>query len=337
MEERRKQSKKSFLTKTWVIRFVASDSRYSHVFKVKPMHIFLTIFLALSFTVGIFRHGSHKLKAKEEKLAVLEDTNFKQEMIIDRLKVEKKQIAALLEKQNQEMATKLEKIEKKSEEVRKIVGLKSEPHKLVNNKKKSLKGSRSGNVNLLRLRADFSKIKNEIESTENGIEKLEKEAIAYQKEMERQRFLRMLETIPSIWPASGALISGFGMRMHPIYGYYRFHSGIDISAAYGSPIYSGAYGTVTYSGYYSGYGYTVMVDHGNGIVTLYGHCSTLLVREGETVRKGQLIARIGSTGVSTGPHLHYEVQVAGNAVNPVPYLDYTGMRLAKLKKDCGYN
>ena len=336
MEERRKQNKKSFLTKSWVLRFVTSDSRHTHVFRIKPMHLFLGIFVFLSSILGMVRYNTHQIQSKEEKLTVLEDNNVKQELIIDRLKVEKKQIAALLEKQNDEMATKLEKIEKKSNEVRKIVGLRNEPTR-VTSKKRSLKGSRSGNVNLLRLRADFKKINNEIESTEQGMKKLEKTAVAYQREMEKQRFLRMLETVPSLWPASGSLVSEFGMRMHPIYGYMRFHSGIDISAPYGSPIYSGAYGTVTYSGYYSGYGYTIMVDHGNGMVTLYGHCSTLLAREGEVVRKGQLVARVGSTGVSTGPHLHYEVQIAGTAVDPVPYLDYTGTRLAKLKQDCGFN
>lgn len=336
MEERGKLNKKSFLKKAWVLRFVTSDSRHSHIFRIKPMHIILTAFLLACFVMGILSHGAHKIKAKEEKLAVLEDTNVRQEMIIDRLKVEKKQIASLLEKQNEEMATKLEKIEKKSNEVRKIVGLHNEPAK-ISSKKRSLKGSRGGNVNLLRLRADFKKIHNEIETTAEGIQKLEKSAVAYHESMEKQRFLRMLETVPSIWPASGSLISGYGMRMHPLYGYLRFHSGIDIAAGYGNPIYSGAFGTVTYSGYYSGYGNTVMVDHGNGIVTLYGHCSSISVREGDVVRKGQLIARIGSTGVSTGPHLHYEVQISGATVDPSPYLDYTATRLAKLRQDSGYN
>lgn len=302
--------------------------------KFKPMHIILSITLLLAFVAGILQTTSHKVKSKEEQLVALKDATVKQEMIIDRLKVEKKQISTLLVKQNQEIATKLDTIEKKSNEVRKIVGLKAEP---AGNRKRSLRAARSGSVNMLRLRTDFKLLNHEVNATKTEMEELEKEAISYKHEQDRERMLRMLESIPSIWPASGALSSGFGMRIHPIYGYEKYHSGIDISALYGSPIYSTAYGRVTYAGYYSGYGNTVMVDHGNGMQTLYGHCSSIDVQEGQMVRKGQIVARIGSTGLSTGPHVHYEVQLAGAPTDPEPYLEYTSSKLAILKKRFGLN
>jgi len=334
MEQSVKRVKKSFLKRIWTIRFVSQDARHVRILKFKPMHIILSITMILTFAAGVFQSASHKVKSKDDQLVALKDATVKQDMIIDRLKVEKKQISTLLEKQNQEIATKLDTIEKKSNEVRKIVGLKAEP---AGNRKRSLKAARSGSVNLLRLRADFKLLKHEVNDTKTEMEELEKEAISYKQEQDKERMLRMLESIPSIWPTSGPLTSGFGMRVHPIYGYERYHSGIDISAIYGSPIYSTAFGRVTYAGYYSGYGNTVMVDHGNGMQTLYGHCSSLDVQQGQTVRKGQIIARIGSTGVSTGPHVHYEVQLAGTPTDPEPYLEYTNSKLAILKKRFGLN
>jgi murein DD-endopeptidase MepM/ murein hydrolase activator NlpD len=331
MEERRREAKKSFLAKAWVIRLVSSNSQHTYLIKIKPMHVILSLVLLFSFTLGIIRYNAYRVKEKEQQLTALKDSSIKQEMIIDRLKVEKKQISTLLDKQNDEIATKLQSIEKKSNEVRKIVGLKTETP----SRKRSLKGARSGSVNLLRLRTDFRLLSHEVNNTKQEVDELEKKAIAYKKEQDRERILRMLESVPSMWPTSGPIVSGFGMRMHPVYGYTRFHSGIDISSDYGASIYSTAYGRVTYSGYYSGYGYAVLVDHENGMSTLYGHCSTLIVKEGDYVRKGQLIAKVGSTGISTGPHLHYEVQLAGVATNPEPYLDYTDTRLAELKKRFG--
>jgi len=124
-----------------------------------------------------------------------------------------------------------------------------------------------------------------------------------------------------LWPTNSTLITSyFGYRVHPIWGTTRFHSGIDIGASYGSPIYAAADGIVIYSGWYYGYGYTVVIDHGSGISTLYAHCSSLNVYKGQSVKRGQIIAFVGSTGNSTGPHLHFEVQINGKPVNPLNYL-----------------
>lgn len=116
-------------------------------------------------------------------------------------------------------------------------------------------------------------------------------------------------------PTSGIISSRYGRRWN------RSHNGIDVAASTGTPIYAAASGKVTYSGYNSGgYGYLVKMTHGNGVETYYGHCSQLLVSSGATVSQGQLIAKVGSTGRSTGPHLHFEIRLNGTPQNPLNYV-----------------
>ena len=123
-----------------------------------------------------------------------------------------------------------------------------------------------------------------------------------------------------IWPVSGPITSPFGWRTHPIFGNQRFHSGLDIGADYGVPIHAAKAGTVSHAGWIGGYGNTVMIEHGDGIVTLYGHNQSLNVSVGQQVSQGQVIAYCGSTGNSTGPHCHFEVRLNGEPVSPYNYL-----------------
>jgi murein DD-endopeptidase MepM/ murein hydrolase activator NlpD len=122
------------------------------------------------------------------------------------------------------------------------------------------------------------------------------------------------------YPSDGIITSGFGYRMHPILGYVRFHSGLDFGADYGSLIRAADAGVVIFAGSYSGYGQAVIIDHGKNVTTLYGHTSEIYVREGQTVQRGQPIAAVGSSGLSTGPHLHFEVRLSGEPVDPATYL-----------------
>ena len=122
-----------------------------------------------------------------------------------------------------------------------------------------------------------------------------------------------------IWPTTGAVTSGFGNRIHPITGGSRWHAGIDIGSRTGTAIWAAQSGTVIFSGWMSGYGETIMIDHG-GYVTLYAHQSERQIAKGASVNQGQQIGLVGSTGNSTGPHLHFEVRIDGNAVNPMNYL-----------------
>lgn len=124
------------------------------------------------------------------------------------------------------------------------------------------------------------------------------------------------------WPVPGShrVTSNFGWRVHPVLGYRRMHTGIDIGAGSGSIIVAAGDGTVIYAAYRGGYGNTIMIDHGDGVVSLYAHQSRLIAGNGQRVSKGQTIGRVGSTGLSTGPHLHFEVRVNGSPVDPMRYL-----------------
>jgi murein DD-endopeptidase MepM/ murein hydrolase activator NlpD len=152
-------------------------------------------------------------------------------------------------------------------------------------------------------------------ATENKIEK-------YNELVEAEtRLKNYMETLPTQWPTSGRISSRFGTRSDPFHSNSRFHEGLDIAADYGRSIVAAASGIVTFAGRDQGYGNTVRVRHDNGITTSYSHASKLLVKKGQRIKKGSIIARVGSTGRSTGPHLHYEVHLNGTPVNPMKYLD----------------
>ncbi|KAI9132653.1 murein hydrolase activator EnvC [Acaryochloris sp. CCMEE 5410] len=121
-------------------------------------------------------------------------------------------------------------------------------------------------------------------------------------------------------PVVGPITSNFGYRSHPIFGTGRFHAGTDFGAPTGAPIFAADSGTVIVAEWYGGYGNAVIIDHGNGLTTLYGHCNELYVTVGQGVQRGQTIAAVGSTGLSTGPHLHFEVRVQGEPTEPLAYL-----------------
>ncbi|MBV1917688.1 MAG: M23 family metallopeptidase [Sphingomonadaceae bacterium] len=135
-------------------------------------------------------------------------------------------------------------------------------------------------------------------------------------------------SIPSRVPLAGlTLTSNFGMRVHPVSGRRRAHKGIDLAAPTGTPIYATGDGLISRASWFSSYGLYVAIEHGSQIQTRYAHMSRLNVAQGQRVHKGDIIGYVGSTGRSTGPHLHYEVRVRGAAVNPIPYMN--GEQLAK--------
>lgn len=135
--------------------------------------------------------------------------------------------------------------------------------------------------------------------------------------------IRALEAaLPAAWPVHGTLTSGFGYRHSPFAHRrdWKFHSGLDISNERGTPIYAPAPGKVIMATYNSGYGRMVELDHGFGISTVYAHCNSLRVEKGDVVKQGEFIATVGSTGRTTGPHLHFEVRLDGHPVDPLDYL-----------------
>jgi murein DD-endopeptidase MepM/ murein hydrolase activator NlpD len=133
---------------------------------------------------------------------------------------------------------------------------------------------------------------------------------------------------PSLWPIMGRITSSFGERLDPFNGEGAFHAGVDISGTFGEPIHATADGTVEVASMASGYGREIVINHGNGIETLYGHLSGFAVTPGQQVRCGQIIGYVGVSGRSTGPHLHYEVRIHNTPVNPYRYLRDTDEQLA---------
>jgi murein DD-endopeptidase MepM/ murein hydrolase activator NlpD len=129
-----------------------------------------------------------------------------------------------------------------------------------------------------------------------------------------------LPDAPSLWPVEGRLTSSFGERVDPFNGEGAFHSGVDISVPYGTPVHAAADGVVTFAEIMSGYGNMIVLDHGHGISTRYGHLSGFAIMAGEQVHQGQVIGYVGATGRATSPHLHYEVRIHDVPVNPHKYL-----------------
>ncbi|MDZ8187113.1 MAG: peptidoglycan DD-metalloendopeptidase family protein [Nostoc sp. ChiSLP02] len=163
---------------------------------------------------------------------------------------------------------------------------------------------------------------NQLDRESKNLEVLiqQKVAQAAQAKTNSRTTIKIQGTGVFAYPSDAATSSPFGWRMHPVLGYRRFHAGLDFAASYGSTIRAADSGTVIFAGWYGGYGRAVIIDHGNGITTLYGHTSELYVSDGQAVERGQAIAAVGSTGLSTGPHLHFEVRRNGSPVNPADYL-----------------
>lgn len=132
--------------------------------------------------------------------------------------------------------------------------------------------------------------------------------------------LQLWASLPTVWPANGWITSEFGDVRGSKRKGSRLHEGIDIAGPRGTPIMASGSGIVTFAGYYKGYGNMLVIDHGHGITTLYGHCQSVYVAEGQQIKRGMLVAAVGNTGRSTGPHLHFEVQVDGVPVNPMLYI-----------------
>lgn len=167
----------------------------------------------------------------------------------------------------------------------------------------------------------------QLEADSSQIEAMIRRTIAMRRSLEQQarahnpHYVHFLGTGRFGMPVAGASISSpFGYRFHPILHRQILHAGIDFAVSSGTPIYAPDSGECIYAGWYGGYGKVVIIDHGGDLTTLYGHTSSFVVDAGQRIKKGQLIAYVGSTGMSTGPHLHFEVRKNGTPVNPLAYL-----------------
>ena len=273
---------------------------------IKGMAVALSILIL--FFMGAFanyRHTINTASAEKAELESLRQTNGMQQQQIEQIA---KETAVLQED--------LRRLNQLDNDVRRMMSMEEQPE-----------ASRSG---IVRPNGAFNgqggpTIKPGIDNLANLVREMQANAKERESSLEDLR-VRIIDrnaraaAMPSIWPASGDVTSRFGWRSSPWGWGSDWHPGIDIANDYGTPITATADGRVIFAAWYGGYGKLIQIDHGNGIVTLYGHNSTMLVSPGQQVRKGDIIAEMGSTGASTGSHCHYEVQVNGTAVNPASFL-----------------
>jgi len=158
---------------------------------------------------------------------------------------------------------------------------------------------------------DIDRLVDEVRGEKEGFEYI------YQKLIQKKDFL---DHTPSVYPVNGYISRGFGIEPDPFTGEMGLHQGLDIVADIGTPVIAAAKGRVSFVGWRKGLGKLVTLDHGNGYKSSYGHLSVILVQDHQEVERGEVIGRVGNTGYSTGPHLHYEVHLKGRLVNPQPYL-----------------
>jgi murein DD-endopeptidase MepM/ murein hydrolase activator NlpD len=263
-----------------------------------PGNYMEALFAASSFTEFLGRYDYLRMIA-ENDAECLNEIELEIQGLSDRMEeVEKKKVA--LENQRVKFAS--TKVEFTEQEIQLGVQVKERETQL---------------TKLQTERVRYEKALDELEEISRELERVIRE--------QQARDIREGKGIPRwtgkfIMPVQGRITSEFGNRYHPILKRYRLHSGIDIGVPTGTPVRAAADGVIIHSGWITGYGYTVIIDHGGGLSTLYGHNSSLVVKAGQTVLQGDAVAKAGSTGVSTGPHVHFEVRDQGAPVNPWQWL-----------------
>lgn len=303
--------KKKNQKRYWSIMLVPHSTNDIKVFKISSIKykllalgtIIATVIICTSLTVTSLVNENRHLN---QKIALANELTTEQALLIEE---SKKEICALeQQKINQG---------KKTEEFKTLY--KELTHKYIEENMNDIVASRSTGRDDRLFVENASKLKSILEDLEEINDS--DEEIKTDLEDTQEKLVEYMNVVPTLWPVTGSISSGFGYRMDPISFTRKFHYGIDISAPYGREIKSSASGKVILSDWHGNYGKTVIVDHGRGITTLYAHCSSLLVSEGETINKGDVLALIGSTGKSTGNHLHFEIRLYDTAVDPMEYLD----------------
>jgi murein DD-endopeptidase MepM/ murein hydrolase activator NlpD len=281
----------------------------THEIHISVITIIIVLLIGLiASSLILYKISSNKL-SKVKHLEVLEEINEQQ-------KTQLKELEELRKKLKE-----LENLEKKLKDILGIKGSIPIPNKELKAVPLNLKTYKD---------LDAFNTQRKILEMKAILEEKERALSYIAKEIERRKTI--LAYTPSRWPTFGIITSGFGWRIHPLFRRKDFHTGIDIFNFWGAPVYATADGFVIYAGWKSGWGKIIEINHGRGISTAYAHLSYIRVNPGSYVKKGQLIGLVGSTGTTTGPHLHYEVRRNGVAINPIPYLNVDIIKLGKLIK-----
>ncbi|MGB9780569.1 M23 family metallopeptidase [Caldanaerobacter sp.] len=225
---------------------------------------------------------------------------------LTQIKEEQDKKIAALNKNAQMVNEKIKNLTELEEKVRRMVGLSSPP---------------ASRGNVIRSMNPDNSISYDDQTTTQLLTEIDQKTSELNDLISKvEARLNYLAALPSAYPVYGTITSPFGMRKNPFGSGYEFHPGIDISVPIGTPVKAAGKGVVVYAGWLAGYGKAVIIDHGYGIQSVYGHNSQILVKVGQTVERGDVIAKSGNTGRSTGPHVHFEIRVNGNPVNPMKYL-----------------
>lgn len=273
--------------------------------------IVFNLYIFLGFTTQVWQIERFRMEIweKEQRIAKLEGEHQKVQPTLERSHELAKELAKLKEERAKLLNT-LKAIRQKAPHINLPVNrgasVRTNPYIL-----KPLPGNGKEKTSLEKLDHNLKQLSIYIHEETKEQSEILSDLLAYETK---------LDHTPSIWPVVSAVTSWFGFRFHPSYRSYRKHDGLDIQADYGTVVRAAADGVVKSAGYRGGYGYAVLLDHGYGLETLYGHNSKILVETGQKVKKGQKITLSGNSGTSTGPHLHYEVRLNGNPVNPTKYL-----------------
>lgn len=269
-----------------------------------PKFLILLIVIILS-TTGFLYYAYRELKS--EYLAKLDELDY-----VNNINLKQKTEIETLRQKTTEIQEKLDAISTLQETIKNMVGLKDN-----DKEKKSLNSSRSGDL-LFKEKLILDKLDNSISSQMDDLSKLldnSKEELS-KLIVDVEKRLKYLDAKPNLMPTEGRITSGYGYRRNPFGRGREFHKGIDIANKSGTKIKAAGSGVVTYAGYYGGYGKVIIISHGYGYQSIYGHNKKLFVKVGQHVKKGEVIAEMGNTGKSTGPHLHFEIRYYGKPVNP---------------------
>ncbi|MGZ3508795.1 MAG: M23 family metallopeptidase [Vulcanimicrobiaceae bacterium] len=290
----------------YFIKVVPQRGEIVHRFEVTRQHIIGALIALAIVVMGSLGIGAFQLYRAHDQVAELQTLTAKQ-----------RQQLQTIDKQTATIRTQLQHVQRQNQQIQQLIGAK--PTKTSARPATRHVALRNGLVNLVARRVEMLSAATAATAQEsNALRRLTMHVLNVRHLQELSR-ARMLALIPSIDPVDGAAIVGcFCYRTSPD---TEFHPGVDLAADYGQTVHATAAGTVASAGWDGGYGLKVDVDHGNGYHTWYAHLSHIGVSVGERVYKGETIALVGSTGFSTGPHLHYQVMLNGSPVDPTPYLN----------------
>lgn len=305
-----RKTSKTKLDKCLSIILVPHSTNEVKTIKITSVHnkLYILSTIALTFTICIGLYFASIIHTNNNLKIALDEANKKNKKQATLLAQNAEQISTLLEREEQ-YAKNISDFSDKYKQM---------TENFVDESMESFTASRgSGGRSFIENASELRNILDHLQEINTS----EDSGVVNKLSDSEKKLQTYIESFPTLWPASGRISSPFGYRSDPFNSSEKRHQGIDIAASEGDNIKASANGKVILSAYNGNYGNCIIINHNNGITTLYAHASSLIAKEGQTVKKGDVIAKVGSTGRSTGPHLHFEVRINGTPEDPIKYLD----------------